>query len=382
MANNKIKTGYTVKCANEECVKDVYVKKGTYEKSKYKLFTCSRKCQHADNVVRRRLDRFEEIHGVRNKGWTEESQQKIKETNIKKFGCENPFQNEDVKKKIRKTNLEKYGVDIPMKSKDIQKKALLTRIEKYGKENLMGCVPKDKYEEACLEKYGVKHFFQSEQGRQDLDALIKKYGEEEGNYMYLEYGKKKAITLDNMINKYGEIEGTKRYKQWKNKCKHTLETFIDRHGDKGAQLYDEYLKKKIVASASRKSRSVSNISLELFDSLVSDLNIEEVFYGENEHIIESNTIDHREYYRLDFLYKNKVIEFMGDFWHANPKKYSVDEILNFYGNLVPVEDIWNRDEIKRTHIINSGYELLEIWEGDYRSSKEEVKNRCKEFLLR
>jgi hypothetical protein len=380
MASNKIKTGYTVKCANDECCKEVYVKKGTYEKSEYKLFTCSRECQNTENVVKRRLDRFEEIHGVRNKGWTEESQKKIKKTNLEKFGCENPFQNEEIKEKIKKTNLEKYGVTSPMKSKEIQEKALKTRIDKYGEENLMGCVPRDRYEEACLKKYGVPHFFQSEEGKQDLQSVINRYGEEEGNRLYKEYGSKKAITLENMINKYGEEEGCFRYDNWKESCKHTLETFIDRHGEKGKEMYSEYLKKKSIASASRKSRSVSNVSLELFDGIVSDLKLENALYGENEYVMESFMGDERNFYKLDFLYEKKVIEFMGDFWHANPKKYSPDEFLNFYGNLVLVEDIWIRDDMKRKHIKNSGYELMEVWEEEYRSNKEDVSEKCKGFL--
>ena len=41
---------------------------------------------------------------------------KNKQVFIEKFGCENPFQNEQIKEKIKHTNLQKYGVDNIFKS--------------------------------------------------------------------------------------------------------------------------------------------------------------------------------------------------------------------------------------------------------------------------
>lgn len=39
-----------------------------------------------------------------------------KQSMIKKYGVANPFQLESVKEKIKKTNIERYGVDNPAKS--------------------------------------------------------------------------------------------------------------------------------------------------------------------------------------------------------------------------------------------------------------------------
>jgi len=57
---------------------------------------------------------------------------KYKETCIKKYGCENVFQNEEIKEKIRKTNREKLGVDYPQQNKEIKTKTNETCKKKYG----------------------------------------------------------------------------------------------------------------------------------------------------------------------------------------------------------------------------------------------------------
>jgi hypothetical protein len=47
---------------------------------------------------------------------------KIKKSNLEKYGVENPFQNESIKDKIKKSNLEKYGVEYLCQTKDIKDK--------------------------------------------------------------------------------------------------------------------------------------------------------------------------------------------------------------------------------------------------------------------
>ena len=60
------------------------------------------------------------------------TQSKIKITNLKKYGFENPFQSEIIKEKIKKTNLEKYGFEFSHQNKKVSEKATNTMIEKYG----------------------------------------------------------------------------------------------------------------------------------------------------------------------------------------------------------------------------------------------------------
>ena len=61
--------------------------------------------------------------------------EKIKKTNIDKYGCENPFGNKEVQEKIKQHYIEKYGVDHNMKLKECVEKAKETCIERYGVDN-------------------------------------------------------------------------------------------------------------------------------------------------------------------------------------------------------------------------------------------------------
>ena len=58
--------------------------------------------------------------------------EKIKNTNIQRYGSENVFGSDIIKKKIASTNIEKYGYDNPVKNKEIQEKIKNTCMKKYG----------------------------------------------------------------------------------------------------------------------------------------------------------------------------------------------------------------------------------------------------------
>lgn len=49
--------------------------------------------------------------------------EKIKQTNIQRYGVDNPLKNKEIREKIKQTNIQKYGVDNPLKNKEIWKKS-------------------------------------------------------------------------------------------------------------------------------------------------------------------------------------------------------------------------------------------------------------------
>ena len=61
--------------------------------------------------------------------------QKISQTCINKFGVDSPLKNKEVREKIKQTNIQKYGVDSPLKNKEIREKIKQTNIQKYGVDN-------------------------------------------------------------------------------------------------------------------------------------------------------------------------------------------------------------------------------------------------------
>ena len=138
----------------------------------------------------------------------------------------------------------------------------------------------------------------------------------------------------------------------------------------------EILRKKTFAN-----KAYSNISQELFFSIIENEMVDKkkcFFYLLNE---EKNLEHGKDIFKPDFIYNNKIIEFFGNYWHANPKFYSNFEKKIRRGTKnYSVESIWKIDEYRLNFFKKNGYEVLVIWEEDYRKDKKTTIKKCIEFL--
>jgi hypothetical protein len=126
-------------------------------------------------------------------------------------------------------------------------------------------------------------------------------------------------------------------------------------------------------------KKFSKISMELFNTL-NELNSDKVFYyGKNEKFILTSKNKKKGYY-IDFLYENKIIEFNGDFWHFNPNIYLPEDFVMLMNKKTIAKEIWEEDKIKLNLLKSLGYDVLVIWESDYKTNKENIINICNEFL--
>ena len=105
---------------------------------------------------------------------------KMKQTNLERYGVENPFQSEQIKDKIKQTCLEKYGVENAMYSEQIKDKIKQTNLERYGVENAMySNIIKDKMKNIFISKYGVENPFQSNIIKEKIKQTnLERYGVE------------------------------------------------------------------------------------------------------------------------------------------------------------------------------------------------------------
>ena len=82
----------------------------------------------------------------------------------------------------------------------------------------------------------------------------------------------------------------------------------------------------------------------------------------------------------DFININgqkKIIEFYGDYWHANPNKYkSTDKMYKG----VLAKEIWKKDKKRLKTFSNYGYSTLVIWEHELKDL-DDVLNKIKGFLI-
>lgn len=78
----------------------------------------------------------------------------------------------------------------------------------------------------------------------------------------------------------------------------------------------------------------------------------------------------------------KAIEFFGDYWHANPSKYSEKDAIRRLdeGGFVTAREIWSRDQDRLDLLAHHGFDVLVIWEGDYINNPDVTIEKCVHFL--
>lgn len=76
-----------------------------------------------------------------------------------------------------------------------------------------------------------------------------------------------------------------------------------------------------------------------------------------------------ETYLYDFYFPDTgiLLEYQGDYWHANPLKYNSGTSLKIQNvGIVKVDAIWEKDRAKRQAAENRGYTVVYLWEMDFK----------------
>lgn len=206
-----------------------------------------------------------------------------------------------------------------------------------------------------------------------LDNLVNRYGEENGIKMWDNYIQRQRETKskDYVINKYG-------LEYWIALCKSKkvkLEHFVKKYGkEKGEELYINKIYKNFYMP--------SKISGEIFDRLDKILGHKyKTYYYKKDGIEYGKLLSNGRYVFLDyFILDIKVcIEYYGDVWHANPKKYNIGDIpFSFKGDKKTAEQIW-QDDNERILLLKKDFDIdtIVIWESDNYSIEEillKIKN--------
>ena len=75
-------------------------------------------------------------------------------------------------------------------------------------------------------------------------------------------------------------------------------------------------------------------------------------------------------YQYDFWIPSLwlIVEFQGDFWHANPAKYPAQTVMFMPQSKASTtaEQIWSRDAEKRRQAEECGYRVVYVWESDFK----------------
>ncbi len=245
---------------------------------------------------------------------------KMESTNIEKYGGKSPLNSKNILYKVKKTNIERYGVDNVSKNKEIINKIRNHFFQKYGKYYVETDEFKEKSKESIEMKYGPNGYHKSQ------EKILKVINDRSMNYPGISIVGYSDRFFDILCDGCGEkfsIRTDLLYKRFKN----------------GIDLCTK------CTPLNSMTRSSGEISICNF---LEENNIE--FTISNRTILTK--------YELDIYIESKkiAIEFNGMYWHSEyfkEKKYHYD---------------------KYKSCIDRGIQLIQIWEDDWNHKKEIIKS--------
>lgn len=202
-------------------INKLFIKYGIQKKSRSETSKASsyKNKKYWSNISK---DEFESINNKR------------KQTNLEKYGVDNPFKSEEIKDKIKQANLEKYGVSNPMYSEEIKDKIKQTNLDRYGVEYYSSTKEcREKVKDTNIGRYGVECVLQSSEIKDKIkESMMKKYGVENPGNMSDHYNK----CVSTMIKHFGTVENA-----YTNRTKKTREVMLEKYGVENLFQLEEYL---------------------------------------------------------------------------------------------------------------------------------------------
>lgn len=248
---------------------------------------------------------------------------------IKKRSIKESMNKRTIEKRC-KTNLERYGVKNPSQNEDIKEKKKRTFIENYGVDNIF------KTDE-------FKDWFSS--------------------YMNETYGK------GSLPNRYGNMQ------KWWNE---QPENYKKQHMKPANEGYKEWYSALSEEDKIKFHQRQSNALVTMSASKI-ELRVKEIIENYGIAVNHQFWIKQKSY-DLRIKGTNYIIEVNGDFWHANPKFYKPNDLLN-HGVEITASELWDKDYQKKILAENYGYAIIYIWENDINNmSDQEILNAILEQI--
>lgn len=70
-----------------------------------------------------------------------------------------------------------------------------------------------------------------------------------------------------------------------------------------------------------------------------------------------------------------LIEFYGDYWHANPEMYNADDIVDWSMGSRTAKEVWEYDKQKRELATKHGFKIEIVWESDWKHCRSSVEEK-------
>lgn len=266
---------------------------------------------------------------------------------------------------IYQTEYELKFPGAPLVSRNMRRSFSTNNVEYWVKKHgvVQGPIEYEKYKTMLAEKNKLK-FKQDRHGWTETE--------------FNEFNKKRAQTKDNMIKRYGQTEGLERWLSYVETQKiagSSLEWFVAKHGEEeGKKVWDEINLKKITCNDQMVSKAEIIFYTELLDR--TSLKNYHVMHGDDQFYISGS-----KFYLYDVVVNDPFklcIEFHGDYWHCNPKKYKPD----YYHSQMRMtsQEVWDKDKVKQNVIETQGYKYHVVWETDWSKNKDQCISEIEEII--
>jgi len=187
--------------------------------------------------------------------------------------------------------------------------------------------------------------------------------------------------------KKGFSESDAKQKILERQTTFSLDICIEKHGkEKGRKKWSKRQEKwtKTLNDGGNLKIGYSKISQELFDNLINYYvtGKEKVFYATKNGEYRMKR-DEGSVWVYDFvdLNKMKIIEYNGDQYHGNPEKYLAEDYPHPFRKNITAKEMWDKDKRKTENAIKKGFEVLVVWDSEYRwGNKQKVIDKCLKFL--
>lgn len=166
------------------------------------------------------------------------------------------------------------------------------------------------------------------------------------------------------ISKYGDKLGEEK---WNQKIESWLKTMDNKSNDE---------KKEINLKRAYKNGSVSKGEMSLLTELKDKIKDPTKIVSQLILPIPNSN----NFVKYDIAYNNKIIEYNGDLWHANPKIFKELDVPNFPKNKLTAKQLWDKDNKKIQIAMNNGFSVFVVWESDYKNNKNRILQECLNFL--
>lgn len=296
-----------------------------------------------------------------------EVKQKSKETMIHKYGVEHALNNKMLKNKQENTLMSNYGVMVPAKSDIVKEKIKETNNIKYGGNAPINSIEiKEKIENTNISKYGYKNCSQNE--------LIKEKVKETNNIRYggnapLCSPKVKEKIKNTFIEKYGVDNPLKNNEVREKMAKTNLEKYgVDNYTQTEGYKLKCYNTKKLNNSfhISKPEQELKQFIKSIYPNTISQYKSE--LYP----------------FTCDFYIPERglYVEFQGNWTHGtgpyngdnlNPEWIKkAKEGSKFYKNAIEVFTV--KDPLKRKTAVENNLNFLEIWYKDYKKGLDWIES--------